>query len=57
MPIWLRKFTYNKLLEYYKKQSQEKDMITADTDINKLTPLPKQHEIHKPSIHYKSPKK
>jgi len=25
MPIWLRKFTFNKLREYYEKQNEEND--------------------------------
>jgi hypothetical protein len=35
MPIWLRKFTYNKLREYYEKQNkqQNEDLATQSQKI------------------------
>ena len=32
MPIWLRKFTYHKIEEYYSKQNKEKDDLTSATE-------------------------
>ena len=44
MPIWLRRFTYNKISEYYKKENEEyentkngkgkKSMVNSDGTIN-----------------------
>jgi hypothetical protein len=44
MPIWLRKFTFNKIKEWYDKERQDVDgqtTVTASTDMKKLKiPLP-----------------
>ena len=39
MPVWLRRFTYNKVLEHYKKLKEESEEDTVETSIQTL----KQH--------------
>ncbi len=41
MPIWLRKFTFHKMKEYYDKQSEA---------MNKQSPTPKKAPVKGPAI-------
>ena len=61
MPLWLRRFTFNKLKEYYDKQAEE-----AEKQQNQLKNKGNTGEISKPNItpskqtptySYKAPKK
>ncbi len=61
MPLWLRKFTFNKLKEYYDKQAEE-----AEKQQKQLKNKGNTGEIAKPNISrpkqlptysYKAPKK
>jgi hypothetical protein len=61
MPIWLRKFTFNKLKEHYDKEKEE-----AEKQQQRLTNKGNKGEIAKPNIpkppvqptySYKAPKK
>ncbi len=61
MPLWLRRFTFNKLKEYYDKQAEE-----AEKQQNQLKNKSSNKEISRPNISpakqpptysYKAPKK
>lgn len=57
-PIWLRRFTYNKIIKHYKALKEgDEQTLTAETDPSKLIPLPKIDDPRNKTIHYKSPKK
>lgn len=49
MPIWLRKFTYEKLKKHYEDKKEEQDKIN-----NQLTNKPDKNKITKPNIDYTS---
>lgn len=61
MPIWLRRFTFKKIQEYFDKQSEEAEkqqqMITNKTDIKEIARpnIPRSPET--PTYSYKAPKK
>lgn len=46
MPVWLRKYTFNEIKEWYDKQNQEDDLNDATN---------KQKEIYKPGLVPKKP--
>lgn len=46
MPIWLRKFTFNKLKEWYDKQNKEEDLNDATNN---------RKEIFRPNVPSKAP--
>jgi hypothetical protein len=46
MPLWLRKFTFNKMKEWYDKQNAEEDLNDATNN---------KAEIYKPGIASKPP--
>jgi hypothetical protein len=50
MPIWLRRFTFNKVKEFYDKQNEEKDKIE-----NTLTNKGNKNDISRPNITPKQP--
>lgn len=59
MPIWLRRFTFNKVKEFYDKQNEEKDKVentlankNNKNDISRLNIAPKT-----PTYVAKAPKK
>lgn len=56
MPIWLRKFTYQKILDFYKPK-EDNNTLTSETDPSKLTPLPKVDNPREKTTYYKTPKK
>lgn len=47
MPIWLRRYTHNEINDFYVKEKEQieksmgKETISANTDPEKLKPLPK----------------
>jgi hypothetical protein len=45
MPIWLRRFTYKKIEEYYQKQNEE-----ISKQQNQLNPSQKKNDIQKPAV-------
>jgi hypothetical protein len=54
MPIWLRRFTFNKLREFYEKQAEENKKINQQ--ISNKTPKVQKPNID-PSYSSKVPKK
>jgi hypothetical protein len=50
MPIWLRKFTFNKVKEFYDKQNEEKDKIE-----NTLANRSNKNDLSRPNIAPKQP--
>jgi hypothetical protein len=61
MPIWLRRFTFNKIKEHFDKQNEE-----AEKQQNQLNNKTSAKDIARPNIHpksqnptysYKAPKK
>jgi hypothetical protein len=59
MPVWLRKFTFNKLKEHYEKQAEENDKIQSELK-NKSKGNISQPNIKQPSTptyKVKAPKK
>jgi len=46
MPVWLRKYTFKEIEEWYKKQNQEEDLNDATNN---------KAEIYKPNIVQKQP--
>jgi hypothetical protein len=45
MPIWLRRFTFNKVKEFYDKQKEEKDKVE-----NTLTNKGSKNDLSRPNI-------
>lgn len=60
MPIWLRKFTYNKLTEWYNAQSKEKGEYLVNED-NPATQIEIPDAVKNlqlnPTYNVKAPKK
>jgi hypothetical protein len=54
MPIWLRKFTFNEINEFYKKQSEEMEKA-QNKNTNKKTIIPASGKITPPK--FKTPSK
>jgi hypothetical protein len=50
MPIWLRRFTFNKVKEFYDKQNEEKDKIE-----NTLANKSNKNDLSRPNISPKQP--
>ena len=50
MPIWLRRFTFNKVKEFYDKQKEEKDKVE-----NTLTNKGSKNDLSRPNIAPKQP--
>jgi hypothetical protein len=61
MPIWLRRFTFNKIQEYFDKQNEEAEkqqkMVTNKTDIKEIARPNIQPPPPNPTYSYKAPKK
>ena len=59
MPIWLRRFTFNKLQEYYKKQEEQIETSKNGGKTNLVDPSGKVNtpEFLKASEQYKRPAK
>jgi hypothetical protein len=59
MPIWLRKFTYKKIEERFKKKNEELDaqnnLLTADNAATKMLNAPQVNNLYTANI--KAPKK
>lgn len=58
MPIWLRKFTFNKIKEYYDKQQEEneKQQNTLHNKSSKELAKPNIPHPKEPTYSYKVPK-
>lgn len=54
MPIWLRKFTFSKLQEFYEKRNKEMEKAAGKSTLS--TNLPKGPNIRKPSYTTKAGK-
>jgi hypothetical protein len=50
MPIWLRRFTFNKVKEFYDKQNEEKNKVE-----NTLANKGNKNELSRPNIAPKQP--
>lgn len=50
MPIWLRRFTFNKVKEFYDKQNEERDKVE-----NTLANKSNKNDISRPNITPKTP--
>jgi hypothetical protein len=50
MPVWLRRFTFNKVKEFYDKQNEERDKME-----NTLTNKGNKNDISRPNIAPKQP--
>jgi hypothetical protein len=50
MPIWLRRFTFNKVKEFYDKQKEEKDKVE-----NTLANKNNKNDLSRPNIAPKQP--
>lgn len=60
MPIWLRKFTFEKLKEYYEKQKEEAEKqqnLLKNTSSSKDISRPNINSTKKPTYIAKAPKK
>ncbi len=59
MPIWLRKFTFNKMKEYYDKQQEEneKQQNSLTNKSPKEIAKPNIPRPQEPTYSYKVPKK
>jgi hypothetical protein len=61
MPIWLRRFTFNKIQEHFDKQNEEAErqqkMVTNKTDIKEIARPNIQPPPPNPTYSYKAPKK
>lgn len=63
MPIWLRKFTFNEINEFYEKEKEEYDKasgrekVTANTDPNTLKSISSRVQIPNYVTSAKRPKK
>ena len=59
MPIWLRKFTYNKIEEHYKKKNaqidEQNNMLTADNAGEKMKQSPQVNNLY--NVNIKAPGK
>lgn len=49
MPIWLRKFTFHEINEFYKKESEEYEKAKTK-NTNQRTAIPKSGKISPPSF-------
>jgi hypothetical protein len=54
MPIWLRKFTFNKINDYYKKEKEEYENLPSND--NKSTLVDSSGNINKEAFKAASPK-
>lgn len=62
MPIWLRNFTFKEINDFYEKEKEEidrasgKEIVTANTDVNKLKSISSAAKVHVPDFVAKSKK-
>jgi hypothetical protein len=58
MPIWLRKFTYNNIREFYEKEKEEYDKaMNKSKTITNTTPIAKPAIPQNPTYNTKASKK
>lgn len=61
MPVWLRRFTFNKIQEYFDKQNEEAEkqqkIVSNKTDIKEIARPNIQSPSPNPTYSYKAPKK
>ena len=57
MPIWLRKFTYNKIFEYYNKKNQLPDTVNDSIKAMKSAGAVNSPKVNIPSYVTKASKK
>ena len=56
MPIWLRKFTFDRIREYYEKEKEESEK-QANLIKSRQPKTPSLPNIPKPTYNVKAPKK
>jgi len=57
MPIWLRKFTYNKISEHYKAQNEQTANATKGRNSNKTTLIDSSGNVNKEEARKFNPQK
>jgi hypothetical protein len=56
MPRWLRQFTFNKINEYYKKETEEYEKTSSKNKGNKSTLVDPSGNVNKQAFREASPK-
>jgi hypothetical protein len=57
MPIWLRKFTYSKISDYYKNQNEQMANATKGKNSNKTTLMDSSGNVNKEAARQMNPQK
>lgn len=57
MPVWLRRFTYNKILEHYEKKNKQPDTVAESIKNMKSAGAVNSPKVNVPSYVTKASKK